>query len=286
VADRSYDLRVVATDLAGNTRTSSTVASRRVDNTGPTVALTDPGSPLTGTVKLSASASDPSGVASVAIQRRPSGGSTWTTICTDVTSNYSCSWATTGAGDATYDLQAVATDTLGRSSTPPLVAARRTENFAPTATDIQAVNGGGTAGRIDAGDVITFSYSEAIAPASLLSGWAGTSRTVSVRVTDAGTLDTLSVYDANNTTRIQLTPNATELALKADRTAGGASFSATMALSGGQVTVTLGSPLSGSTKSTTSMTRMVWTPSTSATDLAGKAVSAAAVTESGTDMDF
>ena len=50
MADALYDLRVVATDVAGDTRTSTTVANRRVDNNGPTVSLTDPGSPLRGSV--------------------------------------------------------------------------------------------------------------------------------------------------------------------------------------------------------------------------------------------
>ena len=43
VADGLRDLRAIATDTAGYTRTSATVASRRVDNTLPTVSLADPG---------------------------------------------------------------------------------------------------------------------------------------------------------------------------------------------------------------------------------------------------
>ena len=54
------------------------------DWTPPTVAMTDPGSPLSGTVTLGATASDArSSVASVVIQRAPDGSGTWTTVCTD-----------------------------------------------------------------------------------------------------------------------------------------------------------------------------------------------------------
>ena len=60
------------------------------------------------------------------------------------------------------------------------------DNTVPTATDIQAVNGTGTAKTIDAGDVVTFSYSEAMAPASILTGWTGTATTVTVRVNNVG----------------------------------------------------------------------------------------------------
>ena len=286
LADGSYDLRVVATDVAGNAKTSATVAGRRIDNSGPSVTLTDPGATLRGAVTLNATASDPSGVTQVVFARRTAGGSTWTTICTDTSAPYSCSWSTTGVPDGSYDLQAVATDALGQTAAS-VVSARRTDNNAtPAATDVQAVNGTGAPGTIDAGDVLTFTYSEPILPSSLVAGWNGTSRNVIVRVTDATTQDTLAVYDADDTTRIRLTAAATELALKADRTTGGAKFNATMTTSGANVAVTLGSPISGSSKSSTSTTKMVWTPSTQATDYSGNAVAATAATETGTDVDF
>src|SRR5207237_718564 len=40
VADGLYDLRVVATDLVGNSAPSATVANRRVDNTAPDTSIT------------------------------------------------------------------------------------------------------------------------------------------------------------------------------------------------------------------------------------------------------
>jgi Bacterial Ig domain len=279
VTDGLYDLHAIATDAAGNT-TTSTVTNRRVDNNGPTVAVTDPGSPIRNTISVAATASDPAGVASVTIQRKLSAGSTWTTICTDSASPYSC--PLTGLADGTYDFRAQATDTVGHSSTSATVASRVVDDTAPTGTGIQAVNGG-TAQKIDAGDVITFSFSEPMAPASIFSGWTGTSTAVNVRVTDAGALDTLQIYDTTYTTKL----NLGDVALKANRTAAGARFAATMTMSGSTVTVTVGALISGATTSSSSTTPMVWTPSTAATDLAGNAMSATAVTETGTaDVDF
>jgi Bacterial Ig domain len=279
VADGLYDLRAVATDAAGNA-TTSTVTSRRVDNNGPTVAVTDPGSPIRNTRSVGATASDPAGVASVTIQRKLSTGSTWTTLCTTSTSPYSC--PLTGLADGTYDFRAQATDTAGHASTSATLAARAIDDTAPAGTDIQAVNGGtGTPGKIDAGDVITFSFSEPMAPAAILAGWTGASTAVNVRVTDIGTLDTLAIADTTNT---QL--NLGDVALKANRTAAGGRLAGTMTMSGTTVTVTVGAVISGATLTSASTTKMVWTPSTAATDLAGNAMPATAVTESNTDADF
>ena len=143
-ADGLYDLRAVATDVAGNTRTSAVVASRRLDTAGPAVTLTDPGSPLRGSVTLNATATDPAGVASVTFQRKSSSGSTWTTICTDNAAPYTCAWST--SADGAYDLRATALDTLGRSTNSAVVASRQVDNTAPVASAVSAVNGSGTAG--------------------------------------------------------------------------------------------------------------------------------------------
>jgi hypothetical protein len=278
--DGLYDLRAVATDVAGN-NTTVTVTSRRVDNNGPTVAVTDPGSPIRNTISIGATASDPAGVASVAIQRKLSTGSAWTTLCTDSSSPYAC--PLTGLGDGTYDFRAQATDAVGHTSTSATLAARAVDDTPPTGTNIQAVNGTGTAGRVDAGDIVTFSLSEPMAPATILAGWSGASTAVNLRLTDGGgALDTLTIYDTSNSTKL----NLGDVALKANRTAAGARFAATMTMSGSTVTVTVGGLISGATIASSSTTPMVWTPSSAATDLAGNAMSSAAVTETGTDVDF
>jgi hypothetical protein len=280
VTDGVYDLRSVATDLAGNTLASTTVSSRRVDNNAPTVTLTDPGSPLRGTVNVAATAADGGGIASVKIERKSSSGSTWTTLCTDTSSNYSCSWDTTGVSDGNYDLRATATDNAGRTTTSATVTSRRVDNTVPTGTNVQVANGSGTAHKMDAGDTLTFTWSEQISSSSILSGWTGTSTTVTVRVTDNSSNDTLSIWDAANTTRLRIT-GASDLTLRADRTtSAGAVFTATAVQSGSSVTITLGALQSGTSKTKTKTQAMAWTPSVFATDLAGNAVSSTTVNES------
>ena len=49
--DGLYDLRATATDVAGNT-TTSTVANRRVDNNAPTVSVVEDGTPRHGNATL------------------------------------------------------------------------------------------------------------------------------------------------------------------------------------------------------------------------------------------
>ncbi|MEA2311528.1 MAG: hypothetical protein QOE28_1496, partial [Solirubrobacteraceae bacterium] len=133
VADGLRDVRIVATDSAGYSKTP-TIANRRVDNTAPASGMTNPGTPLRGTVTLNATGSDGgSGLASLTIQRSPAGAGTWTTVCTTATSPASCSLDTTTVADGLYDLRATATDAAGNATTST-VTSRRIDNTAPTVT--------------------------------------------------------------------------------------------------------------------------------------------------------
>lgn len=285
-SDALYDMRALATDRAGNTTASATVTSRRVDNNGPTVTLADPGQYLHGTVTISATASDPAGVQSVEFDYRTSPSGTWTTICTAATAPYTCSVATNGVSDGSYDLRALATDTVGHTSTS-LVTARTIDNTAPRGTDVQGANGG-VAGRVDAGDTLTFTYSEPIAPATIMSGWNGSATAVTVNFTKSGSKYGLSVWDAAGTTRLGLTSSTQDLQPGQNWVSANTSFNATMAQSGSTVVVTFGSKRSGTIATGVSGTNaMTWTPSTAATDLAGNPCASTAVTESGpADVDF
>jgi hypothetical protein len=109
-------------------------ATAKVDTDNPTVSLTDPGTPVAGTIALSATASDPStDIQQVVFERAPAGGSTWTAIGTDTTSPYAASWDTTAVSDGLYDVRAVATDKTNNTNTS-LVASRRVDNTAPATT--------------------------------------------------------------------------------------------------------------------------------------------------------
>ncbi len=130
VGDGSYDLRALATDGAGYTRTS-TVASRAVDNVGPTVSLTDPGAYLQGTVGLQMTASDTVGLASSAIEYRATGAGAWTTLCNGGPFPRTCPLNTTTLADGSYDLRATATDTGGHTANSSAIT-RTVDNTAPT----------------------------------------------------------------------------------------------------------------------------------------------------------
>ena len=67
------------------------------------------------------------------IQRSPAGAGTWTDVCTDTSSPYSCSFDTTTVSDGLYDFRAIATDNISLSTTSATVTNRRVDNTAPTA---------------------------------------------------------------------------------------------------------------------------------------------------------
>ena len=154
LTDGSYDLRAIVIDLAGNTRTSAVVATRTVNNlTAASVSLEDPGAYLSGTVTLQASAAAPVGVVSVRIQRSGAGLNSWTDICTDTTSPYTCAFDTATAATplGLYDLRSVMTQTGGGTLTSAPVTGRTIDNSAVRAVDVQAANApGGTLGRMEA----------------------------------------------------------------------------------------------------------------------------------------
>jgi hypothetical protein len=252
--------------------------------TAPTVSLTDPGAVLTGTMSLAAIASDTGGVSSVAFERSVAGANTWVSISTDNATPFTCSFATTALADGCYDLRALATDAAGDQGTS-VVAGVRLENTTPTGTDVQTGNGGSAAGLLEAGDWIRLTWSEPLAPASILTGWAGAAQAIRVTVTNSANNDRMD-FTTTGGTRLNLVSTATSLQLRANFVTATATFDATMVQSGTSVTVTLGARLSGTTAAAGTGT-ITWQPSASATDLSNKAVSTATVTETGAvDKDF
>lgn len=108
----THTLTVKATDPSGNVGTSASVVVT-VDNSAPTVSLTAPanGATVSGTVNLSATASDNIGVTSVEFYR----GSTL--MASDSTSPYSYSWNTSAVANGSYVLTAKAYDAAGNVTT-------------------------------------------------------------------------------------------------------------------------------------------------------------------------
>ncbi|MGH3112387.1 MAG: hypothetical protein ACRDOP_02855, partial [Gaiellaceae bacterium] len=228
-------------------------------------------------VTLNASGTDTggSGVANVTIQQSPAGLDTWTDICTDTASPYSCPWDTTGVADGLYDLRSVATDNAGNAAGSTVVANRSVDNIAPTGTNVQTTNvGGGTAGEAEAGDTIVLTFSEQIAPGTIVPGWNG-----------IGT-PTVTVTGSNDN---RITIGGAALTSSFITLGGGTYFqsgktvvfaSSTVAQSGSTVTITLGAPDKPQWVNTVATAGQIsWPVETTLTDLAGNPITAGTVFE-------
>jgi hypothetical protein len=299
LTDGTYSFRLVATDAAGNQTISSTIASRTVDNTVATVSMEDPGAYLTGTVTLLSTANSTAGIASVRIDRAPTGTTTWTTVCTVTTSPYSCAWNTTTVADGFYDFRAVMTDSLGRVTTSATMSNRRVDNSPLRGSDVQSISGGAIAGRLDAGDAVKLTYTEQINLTSIYAGWTGTSMAVTLRLRDGnavsqglgGSNDTVDFLKGSAVLPLG-SVNLRGNYIKNNKTA---TFNATMVASTTTVagktatviTITAGTAITSTGLRTGAVATMVWTPSTTVTDLYGVACSAEPITELGAaDREF
>lgn len=298
LTDGTYSFRAVATDVAGNSTTSTTVANRVVDNTVSSVSVEDPGAYLSGAVTLTANALSSAGVASVRIQRAVSGSTTWADICTDTTAPYSCLWDTTTATDGLYDLRAVLTDGAGRTTTSVVVTARRVDNSPLRGYDVQTSNGGAGAGKLDSGDVVTFTFTEQVNLTTITAGWSGSALPVTLRLRDGNLVGGSNKTDSLDVLRNGAPVNLGAVNLREDYVKGGktAQLNATMTAStvtvngiaATRVTVVAGALSSGNGLRTVSnQTAVVWSPSAAALDLYGRPASTAPVTELGAlDREF
>ena len=165
------------------------------------------------------------------------------------------------------------------------------DNTAPRTSNIQTTNvAGGTAGKPEAGDTVIFTYTNAVDPTTVLSGWDGSAQSVVVDIIDGGTSGDDKLEVLNASTLAQLPLGSVDLGRKdyvtKTTTFGASGTAASMVMSGSVITVTLGTP-SATAGTAASTGTMVWTPSTTVTDAAGNAVSANTVNESGaSDKDF
>jgi hypothetical protein len=301
--DGSYDLRAVAVDYAGNSTTSA-IVTRTVDNTQASVSLVDPGAFLRATVTVQANAFSGTGVTQVVIQRSPATKNTYTAICTDASSPYSCSFDTTTVADGLYDLRAVMTYGTGQTLTSAVVVDRRVDNLVVTGYDVQTENrAGGSAGRVEAGDVLVLTWSGRMNTATLLSGWDGTgTANATVRLSDGANASINTGGGADALELLDVAGNATGLGsvnLKANmvRAKKTVVFAATAtqstvtvgAIDRTVVRLTLGAVTTGATniRTASGTPAMAWAPSASARDLFGNVCSVAPISELGSlDRDF
>jgi hypothetical protein len=302
LADGLYDVRAIAIDVAGNERIATAVLNRRVDNSVSSVSVEDPGLWLTRTVTVNAAASSTNGVRDVVIQYSPAGKATWTTICTDTATPFSCTFdtATAATPDGLYDLRAVLTDTTGKAQVSAVVANRRVDNSPVRGWDVQSFNGaGGVLGRIQAADSVLLTWNKEMAPATLIPGWTGAgAANLLVRLRDAAVTGTVNDGLDFLTSGGAATTGLGSIDLGGDYARSGrtAVHSATATLetttvegrAATAVRITLGAVVSGNGSRTAAVsTAMTWTPSATAKDLAGTASSTAPVVELGAaDRDF
>ena len=111
-----YSYTVVAYDAAGNLSPqsdSAAVTTPSLDSSAPTVSVTNPlgGDTVTGTVSVSAAASDNIGVVGVQFKLESNNLST-----EDTSAPYTVSWDTTTVTNGSYTLTAVARDAAGNSN--------------------------------------------------------------------------------------------------------------------------------------------------------------------------
>jgi hypothetical protein len=184
----------VASDAAGNTNTASTSTDNTVtfnlpDTTAPTVSITSPanGATVSGTINVTASASDNVSVAGVQFQLDG------VARADDTSAPYSISWDTTTAADDTHTISAVARDAAGNTRTSATITvtvsnAPPPDTTAPMVSIASPANGATVSGTIN----VTASASDNVGVTSVQFRLDGA---------DAGPADTSAPYSiAWNTT--------------------------------------------------------------------------------------
>jgi hypothetical protein len=302
LAMASATIGVTQGAFAGQTDEAVNVITAMPDFRGPTVSSTVIGKNsggATGAIRTGATYRVYADVTDVG--NPPSGISTVTANVSNVTAgqvsvplvagsytaggqsyNYRSAALTAGAlpnGNLNFSL--TATDA---AANPTLANGSVTiDSTAPAPTNISA--SGGIAGRPEVGDVLTLTTGEALDTFSLLANWTGAATTVQVRFVNQGGGDRLQVWNSAGTTQI---PFGTINLGRTDFTTATLSFNgSTMTQAGGVITVALGAPVVGTVTTVAGTGNMTWTPSATATDRAGNAISTVAFNEPApADRDF
>ncbi|MFL5913369.1 MAG: hypothetical protein ACJ768_22725 [Gaiellaceae bacterium] len=297
---------VTATDLPGNQTVHND--NVQIDNTNPVVTAaaiqkTQGGAgglvKQGGTYNIFANVTDASQVTVTADVSSITNGATSVSLvacssnCTvdGVTYAYKTASQQTVANPKaanTYQFTVAATDAAGNggSGGPFNVTV---DNTAPTVTDVQTANNGATAGLMESTDTITYSFSEAVEPFSILTGWDGTSTAVTVNVKNSPTTGALANRGKNDLLTITASGGTVKLGsvqLQGDYVTTDSTFPATMVMSGSNVTVTLGTQSTGTAHTETIAGNMIITPVTGPFDLAANNLTSTTnVTESVTTAD-
>lgn len=292
LANTNQHFRAVATDRAGNQAASAVVGPRLVDNTTRTITLADPGAWLDGVVVLTATASSTAPITSVRFQRAVRGTATWTDLCTDTAAPWSCSWDTRTVADNGYDLRAIVTDVNGNQTVSSVVADRTVDNRTTVfrGLDVQANNGPGTSGQVDAGDSLVFTFSRRVDPTSVTPGWDGSALPVRLELSNRGVIsDDITVTRAGSV--VNLGGIVSTNSLVSGRASLDALLVMTTEVVDGRprsvVTVQVGELATGSVRTMLLPSNLTWSPLAALTSVGGQGISTAQVSESGSfDRDF
>lgn len=171
-------------------------------------------------------------------------------------------------GSKSYSLALADADGNSRSQSFAVTV----DNTALTGADFETANAsGGTVGRAEKGDTVSFVFNKSVDPNSIVAGWNGSgSRSVTVTIADSSSNDLLSVSGAT----------IGSVRLQGDYTSSGKTTtfgSSTLTVSGATVTIVLGTD-SGTAKTENGKNAPEWTPSSSNYDFAGDACSTTKVT--------
>jgi chitinase len=260
---------IVRSEIA---RTTATVGGRIKSNVAYYVyaQITDGGNPASGVNTASANVCNIT-TASCASVNLVSGSYTVSGLSYNYRSGSTTSDVGLTAGSKTYTVTA---SDVGGYSSGAVSFSVVVDGTAPGGSNVQTANAsGGTAGLPQTGDTITYTFSEAMDPASIKAAWDGTSTTVTVSFANAGC--------GGNDTATVGSVNLGSVCLGGNYVNGNRSFTGSaMVMSAGStvVTITLGTPSNTFNTETVAGT-MVWTPSASATDVAGNACSTTNVNE-------
>jgi hypothetical protein len=250
--------------------TGALTTSRRPTVSG--AAGTAAGDSATVTVTIALASAPGTPVQTLAATRT---GSTWSIV------------PGTDLSDGSYVIRATQSDTAGNTATSTPDVSLRVDATAPAGLDVQTANLAGTVGKPELGDTLTYTFSEAMAPASILSGWNGSATSVTVRLNSNGTNvnDTVEVWNSANIAQVQLGSVDLGVASYTHLVQSVTFTGSTMLMTGSTVTVTLGTasgvvdtaPAGG----TDASYFMHWTPAATATDLAGNPMPTTVVVETG-----
>jgi hypothetical protein len=200
----------------------------------------------------------------------------------------------TALPDGTYTAQATQDDAAGntgRSAAHTFTV----DTVAPRGIAVGATNGSGTVGHLDAGDTITFTYSEPIDPASIMAGFTGAAKAVQVRFINSASRDQIAILDGSGAPTINLESGTLVtggLTTQANYVGGTVTFAGTLTRSadGQSFSIVLGAPTAGAANirnTAVGAANMTWAVKPGAADRAGNVLAAAAsVAEADNDVDF